>query len=225
LLFALGQPAAFAGLLIGFVLALLLRAVAIRLVGRWAGLTDRHDSVRPRLREDVDAFGAVAAAVGGAGWGKIIDVDEVPRWRGRGRAALVFAAGPIFTIVAAQFVFLAFRLLYGYDDAAFYFLSPSDVLRGQFEATFDVQLLLSIAVGLLGFGLISLLPIPPLDGFGLLWSAQRNPGRGMQGYRLWFQEKNLGVVILLVCCFFPLSYPLLLVPIDLLGGIFMQIWG
>ena len=224
MLFALGQPAAFAGLLIGFVLALLLRAVAIRLVGRSVGIVASGESVRPRPREDLDAFGAVAAAVGGAGWGRIIDVDEVPRWRGRGRAALVFAAGPIVTVLAAQVVFLAFRLLYG-DDVGFVLLDPSDVLRGQFEATFDVQVLLSIAVALLGFGILSLLPIPPLDGFGLLWSAQRNPGAGMQGYRLWFQEKNLGVVILLACCFFPLSYPLLLVPIDLLGGIFLRIWG
>jgi len=224
LLFALGQPAAFAGLLIGFVLALLLRAVAIRLVGRSVGIVASGESVRPRPREDLDAFGAVAAAVGGAGWGRIIDVDEVPRWRGRGRAALVFAAGPIVTVLAAQVVFLAFRVLYG-DDVGFVLLDPSDVLRGQFEATFDVQVLLSIAVALLGFGILSLLPIPPLDGFGLLWSAQRNPGAGMQGYRLWFQEKNLGVVILLACCFFPLSYPLLLVPIDLLGGIFLRIWG
>ena len=224
MLFALGQPAAFAGLLIGFVLALLLRAVAIRLVGRSVGLVASGESVRPRPREDLDAFGAVAVAVGGAGWGRIIDVDEVPRWRGRGRAALVFAAGPIVTVLAAQVVFLAFRVLYG-DDVGFVLLDPSDVLRGQFEATFDVQVLLSIAVALLGFGILSLLPIPPLDGFGLLWSAQRNPGAGMQGYRLWFQEKNLGVVILLACCFFPLSYPLLLVPIDLLGGIFLRIWG
>ena len=224
MLFALGQPAAFAGLLIGFVLALLLRAVAIRLVGRSVGIVASGESVRPRPREDLDAFGAVAVAVGGAGWGRIIDVDEVPRWRGRGRAALVFAAGPIVTVLAAQVVFLAFRLLYG-DDVGFVLLNPSDVLRGQFEATFDVQVLLSIAVALLGFGILSLLPIPPLDGFGLLWSAQRNPGAGMQGYRLWFQEKNLGVVILLACCFFPLSYPLLLVPIDLLGGIFLRIWG
>jgi hypothetical protein len=224
LLFALGQPAAFAGLLIGFVLALLLRAVAIRLVGRSVGIVASGESVRPRPREDLDAFGVVAAVVGGAGWGRIIDVDEVPRWRGRGRAALVFAAGPIVTVLAAQVVFLAFRVLYG-DDVGFVLLDPSDVLRGQFEATFDVQVLLSIAVALLGFGILSLLPIPPLDGFGLLWSAQRNPGAGMQGYRLWFQEKNLGVVILLACCFFPLSYPLLLVPIDLLGGIFLRIWG
>jgi hypothetical protein len=47
----------------------------------------------------------------------------------------------------------------------------------------------------------------------------------MQGYRLWFQEKNVGVVVLLVCCFFPLSYPLLLIPIDALGTIFLRLWA
>jgi hypothetical protein len=99
------------------------------------------------------------------------------------------------------------------------------VLRGQFDADPLSQFVLAVAVGLLGFGLISLLPIPPLDGFGLLWSAQRRPGAGMQGYRLWFQEKNIGVVVLLVCCFFPLTYPLLLIPIDLLGTIFLRVWG
>ena len=94
MLFALGQPVAFAGLLVAFLLALLLRAYAIRLTARSLGLTHRGDPVAPRLREDIDPFGAVAAAVGGAGWGRIIDVDEVPRGHGRGRAALIFLAGP-----------------------------------------------------------------------------------------------------------------------------------
>jgi hypothetical protein len=224
LLFALGRPVAFAGLLVAFLLALVLRAYAIRLTARSIGLTPRGESVTPRLREDVDAFGAVAAAVGGAGWGKVIDVDEVPRSHGRGRAAAVFVAGPLITLFAAQIVFLAHRLLFP-DSFGLAFLRPSDVLRGQFEAGYLSQFVLSIAVGLLGFGLLALLPIPPLDGFGLLWSAQRAPGRGMQGYRLWFQEKNIGVVVLLVCCFFPLTYPLLLIPIDLLGTIFLRLWG
>jgi hypothetical protein len=221
-LFALGQPVAFAGLLLAFVTALVLRAIAIRLTGRGLGLTGRREPVTPRLREDVDAFGAVAAAVGGAGWGRMIDVDEVPRSRGRGRAAAVFAAGPLVTLIAAQVVFLGFRLLYPEPLAL---LSPSDVLRGQFSGPYGAQFLLSVAVGLLAFGLVSLIPMPPLDGFGLLWSAQRRPGPGMQGYRLWFQEKNLGVVILLACCFFPLSYPLLLMPVDLIGTVFMRLWG
>lgn len=224
MLFAIGQPAAFAGLLVAFLLALLLRAFAIRLTARNLGLAHRGDPVTPRLREDVDAFGAVAVAVGGAGWGKIIDVDEVPRTHGRGRAAAVFTAGPLTTIIAAQVVFLAHRLLFP-DTFGLALLRPSDVLRGQFEANVLSQFVLSLAVGLLGFGLVSLLPIPPLDGFGLLWSAQRVPGRGMQGYRLWFQDKNIGVLVLLICCFFPLSYPLLLIPIDLLGTIFLRLWG
>ena len=56
------------------------------------------------------------------------------------------------------------------------FLRVSDVLRGLFDAPIGAQLLLGVAGGLLAFGLLALVPIPPLDGFGLLWSAQRVPG-------------------------------------------------
>jgi Zn-dependent protease len=222
LLFALGQPAAFAGLVLSFLLAVVLRSIAVRLVARSLRLTDRRESLRPQLREDVDPFGAVAAAVGGPGWGKIIDVDEIPRFAGRGRAAAVFAAGPVVTLAAAQIFFLAYALLFPY---ALDFLRPSDILRGQFDGPYLAQFILGVAVGLLAFGLLSLIPMPPLDGFGLLWSTQRVPGRGMQGYRLWFQEKNVGVIILLACCFFPLTYPLILLPVDLLGSIFLRLWG
>ena len=224
MLFALGQPVAFAGLLVAFLLALLLRAYAIRLTARSLGLTHRAESVTPRLREDVDPFGAVAAAVGGAGWGKVIDVDEVPRTFGRGRAAAVFAAGPLITLLAAQIFFLIHRLAFP-DVGGLAFVRLSELLRGQVTSGYLSQFVLSIAAGLLGFGLVSLLPIPPLDGFGLLWSAHRVPGRGMQGYRLWFQEKNIGVVVLLVGCFFPLTYPLLLLPLDALGTIFLRLWA
>jgi hypothetical protein len=223
-LYALARPAAFAGLVLAFLIALLARAFAIRVAARTLNLTDRRESVGPRLREDVDAFGAVAAAVGGAGWGKIIDVDEVPRSRGRGRAAAVFLAGPVLCLLVAQAFFLAFVLIF--PDA--YHLSvfrPSDILRGQFEGDIGEEFLLTIPVGLLCFGLLALIPMPPLDGFGVLWSAVRRPGQGLQGYRLWFQEKNLGVVILLACCFFPLDHPLLLLPLDLLGTPILRLWA
>jgi Zn-dependent protease len=223
-LFALGQPVAFAGLLVAFLLALILRAYAIRITARSLGLTPQGEPVSPRLREDIDPFGAVAAAIGGAGWGKTIDVDEVPRFCGRGRAAAVFAAGPLAALIVSQLLFLIFRYAYP-QSFALALYRPSDVLRGQFDATFGAQFLLAVAVGLLGFGLLALIPIPPLDGFGLLWTAVRRPGRGMQGYRLWLDAKNLGVVILLACCFFPLGYPLLLIPLDLIGTMFMRVWG
>jgi hypothetical protein len=222
-LFALGHPVALVGLLAAFLIGLVLRALAIRLSSRWLRLSHARDSVAPRLREDIDPFGAVAAAIGGTGWGKAIDVDEVPRFAGRGRAAAVFASGPIVTILAAQVVFLAYALLF--PSSSVVGVGVSDVLLGRIDGPALDVIVLSLAVGLLAFGLLALIPIPPLDGFGILWSAMRRPGPGMQGYRLWFETKNIGAVVLLVCCFFPLGSPLLLWPLDLIGTLFIRLWG
>jgi Zn-dependent protease len=222
LLFALGEPFVVVGLVLSFLLAVALRAVAIRFTARTLGLVDRREPLAPRPREDVDPFGAVAAAVGGPGWGRPIDVDEVPRLRGRARAAAVFLAGPIAVLLAAQAALLASALAY---PGSLAFLRVSDIVRGLVTAAVPAQVLLGLAGGLLAFGVLALIPMPPLDGFGVLWSAQRSPGRGMQGYRLWFQEKNIGVVVLLVGCFFPVSSPLILLPVDLLGTVFLRLWG
>jgi Zn-dependent protease len=222
LLFALGEPVAFVALVVAFLLGLLLRAIAIRLTARTLRLAERRDPVTPRLREDVDPFGAVAAAVGGMGWGKPISVDEVPRYHGRGRAAAVFAAGPLACILVAQALFAAYVLLFPGNLLSV--LNVSNVLRG-FTLPIGEQVLLSLAVGLLTFGLLALIPMPPLDGFGILWSALRQPGQGAQKMRLWLEEKNIGVLILLVFCFFPLNYPLLLVILDVLGVLFLRLWG
>lgn len=223
MLFALGEPVAFAALVAAFLLALVLRAVAIRLTARTLGLTERREPLSPRLREDLDPFGAVAAAVGGMGWGKVISVDEVPRRRGRGRAAAVFLAGPLTCIVVAQLCFLGYALSTGLNVLSV--AQPSELLRGADVGSPLDQVLLSFGAGLLTFGLLALIPIPPLDGFGVLWSAQKRPGQAMQWMRLWFEDKNIGVLVLLIFCFFPLAYPLLLVVLDVLGVLFLRIWG
>ncbi|MFI5937799.1 hypothetical protein [Actinoplanes sp. NPDC051494] len=222
MLFALGEPVAFIALVLSFLLALVLRAVAIRVSARSLGLVHGNESISPRLREDVDPFGAVAAAIGGMGWGKTISVDEIPRFRGRGRAAAVFLSGPLVTIVAAQFFFVAYALTTTQNVLSF--LSPSDLLRGLSLPVTD-QVLLSFGAGLLTFGLLALIPIPPLDGFGVMWSAVRRPGAGLQWMRLWFEEKNIGVLLLLVFCFFPLARPILLLILDVLGLLFIRLWG
>lgn len=222
MLFALGEPVAFVALVGAFLLGLLLRAVAIRLTARTLRLTERRDPITPRPREDVDPFGAVAAAVGGMGWGKPISVDEVPRYHGRARAAAVFAAGPVLCILVSQLLFAAYVVLF--PDNLLSVLNMSNVLRG-FTLPLAEQVLLCFAVGLLAFGLLALIPMPPLDGFGILWSAMKRPGEGAQKMRLWLEDKNIGVLILLVFCFFPLSYPLLLVVLDALGWLFLRLWG
>ena len=222
MLFALGEPVAFCALVVSFLLALVLRAVAIRLTARTLGVADRRESVTPRLREDVDPFGAVAAAIGGMGWGRMISVDEVPRHRGRGRAAAVFAAGPVVCLVAGELLMLAYAL--AFPDNFLSVLSPADVLLG-IGLPIGEQVLLSLAVGLISFGLLALIPIPPLDGFGILWSVLRRPGNGMQWMRLWFEDKNIGVLVLLILCLFPLGAPFLLRILDGLGLLFVRIWS
>jgi Zn-dependent protease len=224
-LYALGHPFAFAALVVSFLLGLLLRALAVRLTARSLGLADRHESITPRLREDVDPFGAVAAAIGGMGWGKAIPVDEVARWRGRGRAAAVFAAGPLTCMVVAQLFLAAVVVIY--QDGVFAYAYPSDILLAGYASTVTVgeQVLLSFGVGLLTFGLLALIPIPPLDGFGVLYNALRRPGAGMQWMRLWFEEKNIGVVILLALSLFPFGAPFLLRILDILGILFLRAWS
>jgi Zn-dependent protease len=223
-LWALGQPAAFAGLVVAFLLALTLRALAIRITARVLGLAPPREPVTPRPREDIDPFGAVAAAIGGVGWGRVIDVDEVPRHRGRGRAAAVFAAGPVITLLAGELALAGYATLIP-PSGALLLYQPSMVLRGAVDETVVGQAMLAVAVGLLCFGLLSLIPLPPLDGFGLLWSAFRRPGTTAQQAKLWLGDNNIGVAALLVLFFFPFGQPLLFVLIDLVGTPLMRMWA
>ncbi|MEU4245010.1 hypothetical protein [Actinoplanes sp. NPDC026619] len=222
MLFALGTPVAFAALVISFLLGLVVRAVAVRLTARSLGLADRKESLMPTPREDIDPFGAVGAALGGMGWGKMLSVDDIPRYRGRGRAAAVFAAGPLSNIVLGEVLLAVYSVIYpaNFLDV----IGPADVLLGV-RLPFAETVLLSLAVGLLSFGLLAIIPIPPLDGFGILYNALRRPGPSMQWMRLWFEEKNIGVLILLICCLFPLGYPFLLRIINALGLVFVRVWG
>ncbi|BAL91301.1 hypothetical protein AMIS_60810 [Actinoplanes missouriensis 431] len=224
MLFALGEPVAFVALLIAFLLGLALRAIAIRFTARTVGLAERRVSLRLSPREDIDPFGAVAAAVGGMGWGKQLSVDEVPRYRGRGRAAAVFIAGPVACILAGELLIAAYALVFP-DTAEFVLANAGigDILRGV-NLPAAQQIVLSLGVGLLAFGLLALIPIPPLDGFGILWNALRRPAAGMQWMRLWLEDKNIGVLLLLIFAFFPTGYPLLNMVLDFLGVLFLRVW-
>ena len=220
MLFALVHPVAFVALVASFLLGIVVRASAIRFTAKRLGLADREDSVVPRLREDIDPFGAVAAAIAGMGWGKMLSVDDIPQFRGRGRAATVFLAGPLSCLVLAQAFFVAYVLAYPLGFLA----EPALVLHGV-DGAVGQQILLSFAVGLLCFGILELIPIPPLDGFGVLWYAMRRPGKSMNWMRLWFEHKNVGVVVLLVISLFPLGSPFLLRILNFIGLLVVNLWA
>jgi hypothetical protein len=210
-LWALGQPAAAVGLASGFVLGLGVRAAAHRTAGWLLGV----GPMAKRL--DVDPIGAVAALLSGTGWGAGFSPSPVLRLR----AALAVAIGPLAVLVASQGALLAFTAGYPDQRGALLLNRPSDVLHGALASTMPAQFVLSTAGGLLCFGLLALLPLPPLDGLRLI--------------RLMFTEldaaprptiERVGAVLVLVFAAVPLpsGLPPLLHVLDLLGTPILRAW-
>ncbi|GGK07890.1 hypothetical protein GCM10010123_42330 [Pilimelia anulata] len=209
MLFALGDPASFVGLLLGFLAALLLRASGLRLGRRLLGLPP---GPRPALRTVVDPFGAVAAAVAGIGWGSCADLDV----RGtRGRRVLAVAFGPLAPLLAGVLLMICYGLLFVDVPLGAGFTLQGFATGGGVLA----DVLFGVAFELICFALLDLLPLPPLDGFSLLWVAMRRPGPNAARIRHTLVDNNVGPVILMFLCFFPLRGPYLLLPFEFLGGV------
>ena len=222
MLFAILKPGALVGLFVAFLLALTLRLVATRLVGRALGVLDRRTPLRPDPRADVDPFGAVAAAIAGTGWGRPVDIDAMPRWVGRGRKLATVAAGVLAPLLVGLAVLTAYTLLY--PNALLFLDSAGEALRGGWAPSFLAQLIMSVALGLICFALLNLVPLPPLDGFALLWLSMRHIGAAGERARGWLVQNNIGVVIVLLLVFFPFQYPLIYLFIDLLAAPVLWIW-
>lgn len=205
MLWALGQPAAAVGLVGAFLLGLGLRALAQRAAARLLG--DRVP-LRPRPGTDVEPLGAVAVLLGGTGWG-----------RGTAdRGLLTLLAGPVAVLATSQLAIAAFWYAYPGDREALRLNRPSDVLRGVVASTMAEELMLSVAVGLLCFGLLALVPVPPLDGYQL---ARRAFGAGAPPPIV----DRVGVVVLLALLLVPVGgLPPLVRLLDLVGAPLLDLW-
>jgi hypothetical protein len=218
MLWALGQPAALVGLLIAFLLALVIRHTAQHLtewVLNWSTshYPNEHITQRPHwfnLKRDVDPFGAVAVAIAGVGWGRSPSV----------RRRISVIAGPLAVFIAAQLVFLSYRLS-SQPRSSLDLLTSTDVLHGA-PGEVSEQLLLSIAVGLLAFAIFALVPLPPLDGWTLL---RHNKPASKASY--WLAEQNIGVAILLGSLLLPIlnGTPPALYLLDLIVTPIMRAWA
>jgi Zn-dependent protease len=215
-LWALGQPAAAAGLAAGFVLGLGLRAVAQRLAALALGVR-ASGAVLPRPAADVDAIGALAALLGGTGWGCGARLGF-----SRTRAAWVTIAGPAAVLAASEAALLAFAARYPGLRGTLLLNVPSDILHGVIAPTMAAQLVLSTAVGLLCFGLLALLPFPPLDGYRLarLLLSDGPPAASPVADRL-------GAVLLLVFVAVPIAggLPPALAALDVVGTPLLRAWS
>lgn len=224
MLYALGSPLLFAALLLGLIVGVVAHGLAQALVaitmaapgtGSAGRQGDRAARARRTLdpRRHLDPFGTVAAAIAGVGWARPLEPDG---WRPRaGRLGTLVAAG-VGANLALAAVALAGYVATGGDAAALGQLGVSDVVFGRAVPTDPVQtLLLGFGIENLAIGLLSLVPLPPLDGGRLLFAlAPRSRGWQQAEYRL--VEQNWGLGILLVLLLLPLAagVPLLLFLLD-----------
>lgn len=213
MLYALGDPLSFLLLVLSFVLAATLSGwvQALLLVrGPSARLLEDRGRLRPDPRRHLDPFGTVAAALTGVGWGR-----PVPLPRGAGsRAALVALAGPLLLLAVAAGCLIGFGALQGAVEA------DTTVLRSGVGGLALVPRVLLLA-GLvhLFVGLLSLVPLPPLDGGRLLFAlAPRTVG--WQQAEDYLVEKNLGLAAVLLLLLLPLAgaLPLLLFLLSSVGS-------
>jgi Zn-dependent protease len=172
----------------------------------------------------VDPFGAVAAAIAGIGWARPVDA---PDRRRRGSMVWVLLSGALVNLVVglaalAALAVVAGRGLGSLVDA----IGPSRVL--QYDSAVQSVLgglsigeraLLVFGLANLMTGLLSLIPMPPLDGGRLLFGlAPRTPGWQKAEYQL--VERNIGIAVLLALLLIPLGGPQALLPtiLDTLAG-------
>ncbi len=219
MLWALAQPVSFLGLAVAFCAALLLRrTVHYACSAPWKRGRGGLGRTASDGRRDVDPYGVVAALIGGTGWGSAVQTQV----RG-GVAALL--AGPAAVVAASQLVFAGY-VLTDLGSMQLALLAPSDVLRGM-AAEPSQQFVLSVAVGLLAFGVVALLPLPPLDGWSLANHLVRRPGRSWRNIRYWLEDRNIGALILLVAVLIPLfsGRPLLLWLLDVVLTPVLRAWA
>ena len=214
MLYALGDPISLVLLLVSFVVAVTLHGWVQSLVATRAGLRQpaAEGRTKPDPRRQVDPFGAVSAAIAGIGWAKPVDP---PDRRNRGALVRVLLSGAAANLVVGLGTLLLLGVVYG----GLFVSAPSRILQSGIDGDLGALALLLFGLANLMTGLLSLVPIPPLDGGRLLFGlAPRTPGWLKAEYQL--DERNIGVAVLLALMLIPLGGPQALLPtiLDTLAG-------
>ena len=241
MLYALRYPFSFGVLIVTFVVGVTVRGLVQQLVSgerrpKWV----RANTKRRRstwLRPYFDVYGAIAALLGGIGWGAPVDTSD-PRHRSKGRRVAQLLLGPLVLAALGVGLLLAFRAwthvdglnsarnadlrsqfsLYAVSTGQSFVASAPGHLRTHFQygPPFGQVALLLAGVELLAMGVLAILPIPPLDGGRLLFALTPRSG-GWQRVRFRLDEENWGLLILLFCSF-PVIFRRVLL-ISILGAI------
>ena len=214
MLYALGDPVSLVILLLSFVFAVTLhgwvQSVVARRHGNRTVVAERRTAPDPRRH--LDPFGALAAAIAGIGWAKPVDA---PDRRNRGALVQVLLVGAVVNLAVGLGALVALGAVSGVAGL----VGPSLLLQSGIGGDLGARALLLFGLANLMTGLLSLVPIPPLDGGRLLFGlAPRTPGWQKAEYQL--DERNIGIAVLLALLLIPLGGPQALLPtiLDTLAG-------
>jgi Zn-dependent protease len=209
--------------LLGVAIALVIGVVVHSLVqaGVARALGDRMPVATGRLHPDprrhLEPFGVIVMLLSGVGWPKPVGLQE-PRFRGaRGRYVLAVLAGPLANLAVAALAAVGLSLIGG--DVAVYSASPrAEVVPGGFLVVLVVELMVVNAA----MGVLTLIPLPPLDGARILWLfAPSSPGWRNARYHLEERNIGLGIVIVLMLPLLRTGQGLLLALVSAISGAFL----
>lgn len=193
MIFAVAQPYALLGLILGLLGAGLVRHAAQTVAFRLAAPRPPRT---PLWRVGLHPVGFLAACVSGTGFGTDRrPCDDLPAARSR----WCVLAGPIAVLTVGRAVLTVYGLIWPTERLSRLYL-PSDVLHGAPGGGIAPagQVLFTIAVAMIAFAVISLLPLPPADGWRL-WNPR--PSRITE----LLDGASLGAVLLLVILIVPVG--------------------
>lgn len=206
MLYALGDPLSFLLLVVSFVVAVTAHGwISSVAADRFGDRRPRNEGrCTPDPRRHVDPFGAIGGLIAGVGWARPV---EVPARAGRGQLLAVTLCGPGLNLLLGVLSLLAFRAL---SPGGLAFASVS-VLQHGLAGPVDLRATALFGLMNLYVGVLSVVPLPPLDGGRLLFGlAPRGLGWQKAAYHLI--ERNIGIAVLLVLLLLPLGGPQALLP-------------
>ncbi len=189
MLLLLQQPVVLLSVTVSLFVAVLVHGVVQAYAAGWLGdrqpFAFRRGTLDPRRH--FEPFGVVAMLIAGIGWGRAVPLTE-PRFRAaRGRYVLAVVSGAAANLLLGLVFVVLFRVVTPVDNTGVDFVEAS---------------LLNVLISALAFvnvavGVLTLVPLPPLDGSRLLWLwAPRTPG--WQKARYYLEEQNVGLLLCVV---------------------------